>query len=80
MFISRTCLHINANVKIQIYKSQLSKKEGLHYMDMFDRKISQNCFFMSVFLFLLPVVELSQRLNVGKSQPDIMKQKSMDYG
>ena len=42
VFISRTCLHIKANVKIQIYKSQLSKKEGLHYMDMFDRKISQN--------------------------------------
>ena len=41
-FISRTCLDINANVKIQIYKSQLSKKEGLHYMDMFDSKISQN--------------------------------------
>ena len=35
-------MHINANVKIQIYKSHLSKKEGLHYMDMFDRKISQN--------------------------------------
>ena len=26
VFISRTCLDINANVKIQIYKSQLSKK------------------------------------------------------
>ena len=33
-----------------------------------------------VFLFLFPVVELSQRLDVGKSQPDIMEQKSMDYG
>ena len=42
VFISWTCLHINANVKIQIYKIQLSKKEGLHYMDMFDSKISQN--------------------------------------
>ena len=42
VFISRTCLHINANVKIQIYKSQLSNKVGLHYMDMFDSKISQN--------------------------------------
>ena len=34
----------------------------------------------NVFLFLFPVVELSQRLDVGKSQPDIMEQKSMDYG
>ena len=50
-------------------------------MDMFDHKISQKIIdYYKCDLFLFPVVELSQRLDVGKSQPDIMEQKSMDYG
>ena len=62
---------------ILLYKS--GSQEGLHYMDMFDRKLVKIDYYKCV-LFLFPVVELSQRLDVGKSQPDIMEQKSMDYG
>ena len=33
---------------------------------------------ISVFLFFFPVVELSQRFDVGKSQPAVMEKNKMD--
>ena len=71
-------MHINANVKIQIYKSQLSKKRVYITWTCLIVEIVKIDYYKCVFV-LFPVVELSQRLNVGKSQPDIIKQKSMDY-